>query len=224
MAASKSTPRLNLFVASDAHKISGTGKIDTFGIFDTFVIWATPATRQFSLTAWLSDVPAGKTELTIYRRYAGKKPTALAHALMEADEPARSVISANRLRIKISNSKDFEIGVGFRNASLRAIKWLPFRVQVNPWVELPQGEQLKALLADPHAIKALRAELHCEKCGSRFVFEVSLNPDAKRERGVRPFPESGKFVCPKCKTVHYLKDAEGQLRSHIGKQLQGESK
>jgi hypothetical protein len=115
-----------------------------------------------------------------------------------------------------------ELGFGIRGGSVGNILWLPLNSALQPWIELPSGDALSRILSEQHSIKALRAELICEKCNSKYTFEINIRPDAKRERGVRTFPKDGKFKCPKCKTVHHLKDIEGQLRHHIGKSIPGE--
>jgi hypothetical protein len=91
-------------------------------------------------------------------------------------------------------------------------------VELQPWIELPTGEQLSKILADPQSLKVVRAAIKCKGCSKTYTFELSLLPDRKRERGIRPFPENGRFKCPVCETLHHTRDIEGQLRLHLGKQ------
>jgi hypothetical protein len=63
--------RLTFAVISDSHKISDAGKVDAFGIFDTVNVWALPATRVYSFTVGIKDLPAGTTEVEVYRRVSG---------------------------------------------------------------------------------------------------------------------------------------------------------
>jgi len=221
----RSTSKVTFVVISDSHKIVANNKVDAVGIFDSFLIWATPATREFSVTVGFENLPVGTTELIIWKRVKGKARQ-VAQVVASSDSPQRLAISAQRLRLKISDLLDHEIGVGFRDAGARTIKWLPVAIKLQPWIELPTGDALKKLLSDPHAIRGLRAEVICDKCkpASKYIFEINADPAVKLDRGVKRFPESGRFTCPKCQTVHQLKDIEGQLRSHIGRYVPGGSK
>ena len=216
-------PRLTFFTLSESHRVTEGGKVDAIGIFNTFHVWATPAVREFSLTIGVTNLPAGTSEFNVYRRI-GSKVQLIGNVRFTSEKVQQNGIGASRFVIKIGVFKDFELGLGLPGEGPRNIRWLPINIVRQPWVELPTGDALSRILSEPHTIKALRAEIVCEKCSARFTFEINVNPDAKRERGIRSFPEDGKFRCPKCRGIHHLKDIEGQLRSHIGKSIPGEAK
>lgn len=215
--AKPASPRVVSAFFADAHKLSDQGKVDAFGVFDTFNIWGLGASRECSLVTRVVNLPVGTTKFKLYLRASAKADIKVSGELqLLASEPKESVLTASRLTLTLDRSGPSQLGIAPPNAAAARIYWVPFSVALQPWIELPTGAKLKSLLDDPQSIKAARAALKCNKCGRTFTFELSLDPARKLTKGSRPFPSSGKFKCPKCAAVHQLRDIEGQLRSHLG--------
>ncbi len=215
-------PKVAFAILADSHKAGAGGKLDAQGIFDTLFVWGTPATRECSLIFSLSNIPSGTTELTFWLRGPSKKSKVIGKAKLSASASSHSLIIGERLRFSLSEVGAFQVGVALAGDTERSIRWLPMLVQLQPWVELPTGSELAALLAESQAIKALRAELRCGKCASRYQFELQVDQSRPLTKGALPFPKDGKFKCPKCRTIHHLRDVEGRLRSHIGRTASSE--
>lgn len=210
-------PKVAFAVLSDSHKPGVAGKIDAQGIFDTISIWGTPTTRECSLVFSVSSVPAGHTALGIWLRSPASGVKQLGKAELETPVALHSVVVGERIQFPVAAAGPHEVGVGIAGDSERSIRWVPLLVKLQPWVELPKGMDLKRLLADPHTIKALRAELRCGKCGAKYLFELQVDPTQPLSKNARPFPRTGSFKCPKCRTVHHLRDIEGRLRAQVGR-------
>ena len=217
-------PSVAYTVLADAHKQAPNGKVDAFGIFNRFLVWDTPTSRECSIILGLERMPAGKSRFKAFTRNPAGKVLEVGEFEIEAAVADESTMTAVRVQMEILTPGSHRLGIGPAGGSSRSIRWLPFAVDLLPWIELPTGGQLQALLADPHTLKAMRASLKCKKCGRGFTFEVSLDPALKRQRGVRGFPTNGKFRCTKCSTLHHLRDIEGQLRAHLSHQGQGAGK
>ncbi len=213
-----STPRPTFAILADAHKVGERGKIDCYGVFDVVGVWATPATRECSIVFGVQNVPAGTTKLSLWLRTPGQKAVQLGTASIQAKDAARSIINAARIQLLFTQFGPYELGVAAGETSVpRHALWIPLAASSLPWPSFPTGEELQKLLADPHTIKTARVQLTCNKCRTNYVFQVSLDPAKPLERGVLPFPGDGLFTCPKCRTIHQLKDLEGQLRAQVGR-------
>lgn len=209
---------------SDTHKVTENGKTDAFGIFDKFLVWGTPTVRECSLVVRIDNLAVGTSSCTVYSQRPNKAIKTLAKIDLQADAPTRTTVLSTRLRLNLGDPGEFKLGISPTGGSPRSIHWLPLSIELQPWPELPTGEKLLKLLADPQTIKAARVSLRCEKCGRSFTFGLHLDPNEKLPRGLRPFPKTSTFKCPKCASVHHLRDIEGQLRSHLGQQREGSSK
>jgi hypothetical protein len=217
-------PKVAYALVSDTHKVADSGKTDAFGIFDKFLVWATPTTRECSLVVRIDNLAVGTSSCTVYSVRAGRAIKTLAKLDVASDAPKRTTLLATRLRLNFAEPGEFKLGIGPTGGTHRSIHWLPLSIELQPWPELPTGDKLAALLEDPQTIKAARVGLRCEKCGRSFTFGLHLDPNEKLPRGLRPFPGSGTFKCPKCAALHHLRDVEGQLRMHLGQQPEGASK
>ena len=209
-----SATRLAFAVLADTHKQSDSGKVDCFGLFDTVRVWATPATRECSLAIGLADVLPGLTQLAVWLRKGKQRPQKMASMSLESTDSTHSAILAQRLHLVLKTPGRHEVGV---QIGTKPILWIPLAVVLEEWPTALDGERLRQALADPNTLKAARAILTCRSCESSFVFEVHLNPEAPLSKGALAFPPKGVFRCPKCETVHHLRDIEGQLRSQLGK-------
>lgn len=214
-------PRVVFAILADSHKAAEKSKLDAFGIFSKFLVWATPATREFSIVAALDHLPVGETEFEILIRSKARPVKIIASFKCNSATNDAAAQAAVRLTLTLTKVADYEIGVRSKGGTASQTRWIPFSVELQPWPELPQGERLEAILSDPQSIKLLRAILTCPKCNKKFTFELNIDPNAKRSRGIRPFPTGGAFKCPKCLAIHQLKDIEGQFRLHLSQQAGG---
>lgn len=214
-------PRVVYAILSDSHKQGVNAKIDAFGLFSWINVWGLPATRECSITIGLRDVPPGTTRFRLWHKAPGAEPKDIGHGDVATNERAAGLIMAERIPLRFTTSGVHQIGVGLDGGSARSIHWTPVEVRAQELAPHPAGADLAKLLADPHSIKSLRAELLCKKCSTRHVFELHLDPSAPLSRGTHAFPPSGRFKCPRCGSTHYTRDLEGQLRSHLGRRVPG---
>lgn len=211
-------PSVASLVLADSHKAGANGKIDAFGLFNTVFVWALPTSRECSFIVGLENVPAGPLELRLWLRRPGKDAKTVGRIDATSSQESHSVMIAHRIPLQIAQLGRLRVGISVGDGR---VAWTPLLIEERPWPELPTGEALTRLLADPHAIKAARVELQCGKCHTKYVFEIHADPAAKPPKGVRRFPEDGKFRCPKCGTLHHLRDLEGRLRAQIGESVSG---
>lgn len=218
-------PRISFAVLGDSHRVADSGKVDILGIFDTLTVWGFPAHRQFSVGIGVRDIGVGVHRVTYWVRRNRAKSEMVAEGQLDADQKLHSTIFAHRITVSLKGEGLHELGVVVGSgATARGAMWLPLNVVKTPWPSPPAGADLKAVLSDPHAIKAARATIDCGKCKRRYVFEVQLDPDAVRPSGSRAFPASGQFKCPECGTIHHLRDIEGQLLAQLGRVSSGGGK
>lgn len=212
----KTLPRVTTAFLADNHRESD-GKVDCLGLIAGVGIWAVPAAREYSLAIGFADLPGGRSEYTVWLRRGRQRAGQLADGYVETKAPLSAAIGAVRVALKLNATGRYEIGV---RVGQRRTFWVPFGVALRPWPKLPKGKALERALADPHTIKTGRVQIECKKCGAKYVFEVKLNPNAELAEDARPFPETGELRCRECRTLHHLKDIEGQTRAQLGKQFQ----
>lgn len=203
---------------ADAHKQSISGKVDAFGIFSRFLVWDTHAERACSLVLGVRNGSSvSEFELTI-KGPSGKVSKA-GLVKLEAQisrSTVANMIGASPFFLDIEELGNHQLGIRPSGTPSARQYWIHFEVVKQEWIELPTGEKLARILADPQSIKSARARVKCKKCGKLYTFELHLDPNAKLSRGSKAFPANGKFVCPKCRATHFLKDIEGQIRAHLG--------
>lgn len=219
--ANEKIPKVTSLLLSDAHRAAENGKIDAYGLFTKFIVWAVPATRECSIIAKIDNAPAGQAKFDVLVQDQNKVSRQVGVFSLKSETRQPSALAALGIALTFSKSGNHKIGIKPEGGSDRQIFWFSFLVEVLPWLELPTGKQLESLLSDPHSIKHMRASLTCSNCGKTYTFELSLDPAKKRERGIRPFPPSKKFKCPSCSKSHNLGDIEGQLRFHLVNQSKG---
>ena len=212
----KKLPRVTTAVLADNHRKSD-GKVDCLGLIAGVGIWAVPATREYSLAIGFADLPGGPQEYSVWLRRGRQRAERLSDGQLETKVPLSAAIGAVRVAMKFNATGSYEIGV---RVGQRRTFWVPFGVALRPWPELPKGKTLERALADPNTIKTARVQVECRKCGAKYVFEVKLDPNAELAEDARPFPETGELRCRECRTLHHLKDIEGQTRAQLGKQFQ----
>ena len=216
------TPQITYAFVADSHKRSESGKLDVQGIFNSIGIWAAPARREFSLVVGIQDVPTGHTVYSLWFRRRGSRAQQLGKFEIDARKVPEILTVAERVPITFSELGTHEIGVA-KGPSLKGarVRWIPINIHSFPWPDLPSGEELKRLLRKPDVVKAARALLTCEACGTTYIFQKNLDPTAELDEEALPFPETGEFRCPECDSVHYTRDIEGQVISQLGKSTQG---
>jgi hypothetical protein len=217
----KPQPRVSFVVPADTHKIGAQSKVDCFGVFTTMGVWGLPALRECSVVFGLNNVPAGETTLSLWLRPSGRDVHRLADMKLESPASVVSTVNAFRAPFSLKASGAHDIGVGVGKSSLKA-GWATVFINVLPWPELPQGVELARALADPHTIKSTRAVVGCQNCSAEYIFQVNLDPSVPLPKGSLAFPTDGRFACKKCKTIHHLRDIEGQLRFQLGRSTTGE--
>lgn len=205
-------------ILADGHKVGDRGKIDCYGIFTSMGVWALPAARECSIAFSIRNVPKGNSTLSFWFRKSGQKAKRITNAKMHSTEAVQAGNYAHRIKLDITETGNLEFGlsVGRRLTGHNAF-WTPLLVHTLPWPELPVGDDLHAILDDPHSIKSVRANLTCDKCQSEFTFQKDLDPSAELDKKSLPFPKNGVFRCTTCRKRHDLKDIEGQVLTQLGK-------
>lgn len=216
------TPEVAYAFVADGHKEGESGKIDVQGIFAELAIWATPAKREFSLVVGIRNVPSGETDFSLWIRRRGSPATQVGKIEIEADRAPEVITIAERTPIIFHDTGVHELGVS-KGQSVKGpgTYWIPIGINLLPWPKIPTGEALQKLLKKPDVVRSARALLTCEKCGSTYIFQKDLDPNAELGEGAVPFPEEGRFQCTECGSVHYTRDIEGQVTSQLGKTTQG---
>lgn len=210
------TSKVAYAILADGHRAGPMQKLDALGIFNRFLVFATPAVRECSLVVGLTRMPPGTSppHRVVLRDPEGQEHQ-VAEFAMQVHESTTSSSTATRLQFQLHHLGEYRLGVGPSGGTSRSLKWFDFRVDPLPWPELPTGEKLTDLLADPNSLKFISAKLSCGKCAKSFTFGLSLDPEAKLPKGVRPFPREGRFKCAKCGNVLPLKDIEGLSRAQL---------
>ncbi len=216
MASKPRNPRVTFALLADGHKMGERGKVDCFGIFTNLGVWAVPARRECSVAFGIKDMPKGRLIVSCWLRRRGQKPRRLAMGHLTIDSPTHAASFANRIPLEISGLGAHEVGVCI-GATIRGsnVLWIPLLIHKLPWPVLPKGSRLQKALRDPQGLKAVRTVLKCGKCGSEYNFQANIDPDMPLDEGALAFPPDGKFKCPDCGVVHYLKDIEGQGLAHL---------
>lgn len=218
-------PEISAVLLADAHKVGSTHKLDCYGLFSRVGVWSVPAPREFSVCFRAEDVRAGNYRITAWLRGLNGRATRTGYFDLLVEEDTKQLIAAQRVGVKISQCGQLAFGLSIARSgrtNLRRISWADFVAHQLDWPVFPTGRKLAEALANPHSLKATRAEVGCRNCGSTYLFEVHLDPEGALSRGAQRFPEDGRFTCPACQTHHNLKDIEGQARSHIVSSLSGE--
>lgn len=208
--------RVNFVLLADSHRTGKHGKIDSFGIFTNINIWAIPAIREFSIVFGIENVPAKRTIITVLLKKNEGRSRKIATGEMASGTPKVGSVTGLRITWTFKSTGKYKAGIRVGKKHF----WLPFQVTKQPWPERLTGKELASALADPNTSKVAQVQFTCRKCGRKHRFEVHLSPHAKRSKGSADFPPDGKFKCPKCKTIHHLKDFEGQLLSNLGRVIQ----
>jgi hypothetical protein len=76
MAATKK-PRVTFAVLADRFNVYPNQKIDAIGIFNKFLVWGTPATRDFSLILGIDHLRKGETVFEAHLQNPEKKRRSL---------------------------------------------------------------------------------------------------------------------------------------------------
>lgn len=209
---------------ADAHKMTTHGKKDAIGIFTHLGVFALPATREFSIVLGVTEVAEGTYPLSFWLRHGRRRARKVAVGTLNSTVDAIATVLAERIKLSIDTLGGHSIGVCLGSGPHPThAYWTPLHVEKLPWPEQPSGSELSRLLKDSSVIRGARAELVCNKCRKKYVFEVDLDPAKKPRRGVLRFPPDGQFECRTCGQVHFLKDVEGQVRSQLGKSLSGDA-
>ncbi len=95
------------------------------------------------------------------------------------------------------------------------VKRIPVAAVQIPLRERFTEEQMRKLLANPRSIKKVRAQAECNKCGRKYVFQMTLDPNLPLDEGARPFPESKSFVC-ECGVTHDLRETWARAWQMVG--------
>jgi hypothetical protein len=211
-------PKIAFLVTADSHKEGYNAKTDAFGIFNTFFVWGYPATRKCSVILGVTDA-SDPFEIRLWLEDPSKSRRTLGKIDARPKVPSHAALIPQEIQVEIRKPGKHRIGASIADGPIR---WIPLLVVERPWPAPLEGDQLAAVLATPHAVKSATATLRCGKCGKTYLFEVLLDPAQPLRKGAMAFPTDGIFRCPECKTIHRLRDLEGQLRSHLGQVVSGE--
>lgn len=209
-------PSTSFIFLADSHEESESGKINTQGIFNQIYVWATPTSREFSIVIGFSDVPKGLHNFKLVLVDPKGARSEIGEAGIEAEGFVPGVVKAERVTIEFKSPGGYRIGL-IPEGKQRLNRYVRFEVAMRQWPKMPRGEKLTRLLKAEDVIKSARVVFVCGSCKSEFTFQVNLDPKAPIPKETQEFPKDGVFECPKCGSIHHLKDVEGRLLSMLAK-------
>ena len=207
-------PKIAFLILCDNHDFGLTGKINCYGIFNIFNIWATPAQREGSIVLYAYNIYKNEKLSINWVEPNGKKIHMGDFNFSKSPNPHGYANMAIHAPFQINKN-----GIHILEAKLNEdIHHIPIIVHKENWPKLTE-KQIKDALDDPNTIKSTRMEITCIKCNRTHIFEVHLDPNVRKTPGTYEFPKNGKFLCKtkSCKKTFYTRDIEGRARSLLGK-------
>ncbi len=208
-----SRPKLKYFIQCDDVQ-NDNGKFSAVGIFDTIFSFIFPANhKKFFLLAGFSGEPGDHSlELQVSGPDGRVLGNTKGDLKLENPDNVANVIfgfdsfplpSEGRYTLSLFMDGDFVVEHGFT-----AKPPFPRRQRTS--------EEIDKLLTQQDVIRSANADVQCQRCRSKYKFQLQLDPKSGVEPGFTPLPPGNSFLCGQCGNEIPLTQVRQNLENIVG--------